>query len=96
MGALLTLLHVHTRAGTAEEPRPMQVAVVAPYERWYERFEAALKALESRQQQQQSPLPTIYQWRQPQPAHSTSRYSTCALSPVPKNTHNPHEAWPHA
>ena len=43
----------------------MQVDAVAPYERWYERFEAALKALKSKEQQQQSPLPTIYQWQQP-------------------------------
>ena len=70
------LLRRQTKARMAEEPCPMQVDVVAPYECWYERFEAALKALESKQQQQQSPLPIIYQWRQPQPAHSTSRYST--------------------
>jgi len=52
----------------------MQVETVAPYSRWYERFKGALESLESKQQQQQSPLPIIYQWQQPQPAHSSSKY----------------------
>ena len=46
---------------------------MSPYEIWYKRFKGALEALESRQQQQQSPLPVIYQWQQPQPANSASK-----------------------
>ena len=83
-------------AGPAELARFVQVDVVAPYERWYARFEAALKALKSKQQQQQSPLPTIYQWRQPQPAHSTSRCSICALILLLNKHTHPHELWPPA
>ena len=55
---------------------PVKVETVAPYERWYERFKGALESLKSRQQQQHSPLPIIYQWQRPQPAHSAPE---CAL-----------------
>ena len=55
---------------------------VAPYKRWYERFKGALEALQSKQQQAQSPLPIIYQWRQPQPAHASSKYAPNTSTPA--------------
>ena len=54
---------------------------MAPYERWYERFKSALESLKSKQQQQNSPLPIIYQWQRPQPAHGAQEYAlTCKLT----------------
>ncbi len=53
----------------------VKVEHVAPYERWYERFKGALEALKSKQQQQHSPLPIIYQWQRPQPAHGAQEYA---------------------
>ena len=55
--------------------RFVKVDIVAPYERWYERFKSALESLGSRQQQQHSPLPIIYQWQRPLPAHSAPEYA---------------------
>lgn len=53
----------------------VQVEHVAPYERWYEHFKGTLEALKDRRQQQHSPLPIIYQWQRPQPAHSAQEYA---------------------
>ena len=55
----------------------VKVEHVAPYERWYERFKSVLESLKSKQQQQHSPLPIIYQWQRPQPAHGAQE---CALT----------------
>ena len=42
-----------------------QVQRIPSYEQWYSEFKAALEKLDQKQQQQ-SPLPIIYQWEQPQ------------------------------